>query len=146
MTVSFRNVDVRPDAPVDAWPYEALVTVLERGLVGDWQPVFRALRAEPWGPVARRVERYLADTDDPALRALFGMLLECARAEQERSEREEVAVRVRRAIEASGSTLTEFASRAGTSRSRLSTYAAGRVTPSASMLLRIERLGYRRDR
>ena len=44
------------------------------------------------------------------------------------------------AIERSGLTAAQFAEVAGTSASRLSTYATGRVTPSAAMLVRIERL------
>ena len=51
---------------------------------------------------------------------------------------------LRREVEAlvseSGLSLAEFASRIGTSRSRLSTYRSGRVTPSAALLLRMERL------
>ncbi|MGF1647054.1 MAG: helix-turn-helix domain-containing protein [Kineosporiaceae bacterium] len=39
----------------------------------------------------------------------------------------------------SGLTSTEFASRIGTSRSRLSTYASGRVVPSAALMVRIRR-------
>ncbi len=143
MTVSFRNVDVPSGAEVTDWPYEALVTVIERGLVPDWQPVFRALRAEPWGPAARRVEHYLSYADEPAVRALFGAVLAQARTARERSEREDVAARVRTAVAASGLSRAEFASRVGTSRTRLSTYASGRVTPSATMLLRIERAAAR---
>lgn len=139
MTVSLRNVDVPLDADVTDWPYEALVTVLERGLVADWQPVFRALRTDPWGPVARRVEHYLTYTDEPGVRVLFGRALAAARAALERSERADVAARIRAAVASSGLSQAEFASRVGTSRSRLSTYASGRVTPSAAMLLRIER-------
>lgn len=137
MTVAFRNVEA-PGGVVEEWPYEALVTVLERGLVADWQPVLRAIRAHPWGTVARRVEHYLGYTDDADVRALFGALLERARWDQEQAERAVIAARVRAAIAKSGLTQTEFAARVGTSRSRLSTYASGRVTPAATMLLRIE--------
>lgn len=72
----FRNVDAAPDDDVRTWPYEALVTAIDRGLVADWQPIFVEIRRSPWGAIA----------------------------------------------------------------SRLSTYASGKVTPSAAMLLRIERL------
>jgi DNA-binding transcriptional regulator YiaG len=138
MSVAFRNVEV-PGGVVEEWPYEALVTVLERGLAPDWQPVLRAIRAHPWGTVARRVEQYLDYTDDADVRALFGAFLARARSDREQAERSTVAARVRAAIAKSGLTQTEFAARIGTSRSRLSTYASGRVTPAATMLLRIER-------
>ena len=54
-------------------------------------------------------------------------------------ERADVARRVREAIDRSGLTASDFALQVGTSASRLSTYASGRVMPSASMLLRIDR-------
>lgn len=40
----------------------------------------------------------------------------------------------------SGLSRAEFASRVGTSASRLSTYVSGRVTPSAALLLRMRRV------
>lgn len=141
MTVRFRNVDASPTDDVTTWPYEALVNVIERGLVGDWQPVFTELRHRPWGTVARRVEHIAATTTDVAAGRLFAMAVERARADTERAERAEVASRVRAAIDASGLTAGEFASNVGTSASRLSTYATGKVTPSAAMLLRIETTG-----
>ena len=51
MTVAFRNVDVDPREPVERWPYEAIVTVIERGTLGDWLILIRAISADPWGPV-----------------------------------------------------------------------------------------------
>ncbi|MEZ5382629.1 MAG: hypothetical protein R2754_12670 [Microthrixaceae bacterium] len=56
----FRNVDASPDDPVSSWPYEALVTVIDRGLVSDWQPLLAEIRRQPWGFSARRVEHYLS--------------------------------------------------------------------------------------
>jgi transcriptional regulator with XRE-family HTH domain len=63
-----------------------------------------------------------------------------AREDAQQVERTEVAERVRAAILASGRTAAEFAAEVGTSASRLSTYASGRVMPSAAMLLRVERV------
>ena len=138
MSVRFRNVDAAPSDDVTTWPYEALVTVIERGLVDDWRPVFAEVRRHPWGPVARKVEHVAASTADTAVGRLFTLAVERARADAESAEREAVAARVRAAIVASGLTAAEFASRVGTSASRLSTYATGKVTPSAGMLHRIE--------
>ena len=53
MPVAFRNVDASPTDDVTTWPYEALVTVIDMGLVGDWKPIFVELRRSPWGKVAR---------------------------------------------------------------------------------------------
>lgn len=119
--------------------------MLERGLVADWQPVLRAVRAHPWGTVARRLEQYLDHTDEADVRSLFAAFLDRARSHREQAERSEVAARVRAAIAASGLSQADFATRIGTSRSRLSTYASGRVTPAATMLLRIEAANERSD-
>jgi DNA-binding transcriptional regulator YiaG len=136
---SFRNVEASPHDPVATWPYEALVETLEQGLVADWQPVFAEIRSHPWGAVARRVMRWGRVTTDDAAAALFTAAVDRARGRAEVSEREEVARRVRHAIERSGLTSADFAANVGTSASRLSTYATGKVMPSAAMLLRIER-------
>lgn len=140
MALVFRNVDASPTDPVVDWPYEALVACLERGLVPDWRPVLTEIRTHPWGPTARRVERICSTTEDRAIASLFRLAVDRAREEVERAERMAVAERVRAAIRASGRTAAEFAVEVGTSASRLSTYASGRVVPSASMLLRIEQV------
>lgn len=141
MAMQFRNVTASWSDDVTTWPYEALASCIENGLVADWQPIFTEVRRNPWGEVARRVERYSATADDRAAARLFGLAVERARADSERADRDEVARRVQAAIAESGLTAAAFAAQVGTSASRLSTYASGRVTPSAAMLLRIERAG-----
>ncbi len=138
MPVVFRNVDARWEDPVVTWPYEALVTTLERGLVSDWQPVLHEMKANPWGKTARRVEKYLSYEERAGLNLFFAAALQRARDTAEARERDEVALRVREAIARSGLTAAEFAKNIDTSASRLSTYASGQVVPSASMLVRIE--------
>ena len=138
MRVRFRNVDARPDDDVTTWPYEALVTAIDRGLVSDWRPIFVAIRRSPWGPTARRVERFLEYREPDGVSTLFRLAIERARRDAEDGERREVARRVRAAVDRSGRTAASFASLVGTSPSRLSTYLNGKVVPSAAMLLRIE--------
>ena len=58
----------------------------------------------------------------------------------EAAERALVAEEVRQLVDVSGLSLTEFASRMGTSVSRLSTYRSGRVTPSAALMTRMRRV------
>lgn len=145
MSVSFRNVDVPDAAPVHQWPYEALVTAIERGTIRDWARVSREVRRDPWGPVARQVELYLSYSRPWGVGALFERVLSAARADAEADERATVAAEIRSLVERSGLSPSEFASRIGTSRSRLSTYRTGRVTPSAALLLRMRRLVERRD-
>jgi DNA-binding transcriptional regulator YiaG len=138
VSVRFRNVDADWADPIETWPYEALVTTIERGLVPDWQPIFQDIENNPWGRTARRLEAYLGYSDHVAEVRLFGAALERARARQLEAEKEEVAKRVRSAIEHSGLSQAEFSKRIGTSPSRLSTYASGQVVPQATMLVRIE--------
>ena len=137
MALSFRNVDASPSDPVSTWPYEALVTAIEQGLVPDWRPIFSELKADPWGPVSRKIERYLDYAPQDGVSVLFRLAIDRARDNAEARERALVAERVRDAIAASGLTAAQFAERIGTSASRLSTYARGSVTPSAHMLIRI---------
>lgn len=139
MPVEFRNVEASPTDEVHTWPYEALVIVIDRGLVSDWKPVFTELRRSPWGRVARRVERYLSYREPDGVNTLFALAIEHARADAHRADRAEVAARLRAAVSGSGLTNAAFAELVGTSASRLSTYLSGNVTPSAAMLVRIER-------
>ena len=140
MTVlRFRNVDADPSDDVRTWPYEALVTVIDRGLVPDWRPVFAEIRRSPWGAVARRVGRYLEYRDPDGVSTLFALAIERARQDADRADRADVAARVRAAVQRSGTTKAQFAASVGTSASRLSTYLNGKVVPSAAMLVRIER-------
>lgn len=139
MSVAFRNVDASPTDDVRTWPYEALVAVIDRGLVQDWQPIFVELRRSPWGKVARRVEHYLSYREPDGVSTLFALAIERSRLDADSADRAEVAARVREAVARSGLTNGQFARLVGTSASRLSTYLSGQVTPSAAMLLRIER-------
>ena len=137
MALNFRNVNASPSDPVATWPYEALVTAIEQGLVPDWRPIFDELKIDPWGPVSRKIERYLEYAPRDGVTVLFRLAIDRARDNAEVRERVLVADRVRGAIKASGLTAGKFAERVGTSASRLSTYARGTVTPSAHMLIRI---------
>lgn len=55
-----RHVEVDADAPLSTWPYEGLVSLIERGTIRDWARITREIGRDPWGPVAREVEEYLA--------------------------------------------------------------------------------------
>ena len=141
MVVQFRNLTVTWSDPIDQWPYEAVVTTMERGLVSDWQPILKDLQARPFGRVARYVVDYAKNPEDEATAAFFLEALRRARLAQEDREQDEVIRRIRHAIEATGLSQAAFAETVGTSASRLSTYLSGHVTPSASMLVRMENTG-----
>lgn len=133
----FRNVNASPDDPVSDWPQEAIQTALERGSLSHWRQLTRAIRADPWGPVARRVEEVLTYSHPYGVAKAMERIVARAREAAEASERQAVAVEVVRLIDESGLSRAEFASRIGTSASRLSTYATGKVTPSAALLVRM---------
>ncbi len=149
MTARFRNVAADPAGPVEGWPAEAVRAAVERGDLADWRRLAAAVRAHPFGGVARAVVEIAATADrDPSsdgydLSAPVALLLADiaagARAEQERSEREAVAGEVRRLVARSGLGRAAFAAAIGTSPSRLSTYATGRVIPSAALMVRMRR-------
>ena len=79
MSLAFRNVDARPTDDVASWPYEALVTAIDRGLVPDWRPIFAEIRSAPWGTTARRVERYVGYREHDGVSTLFRLAIESAR-------------------------------------------------------------------
>ena len=137
MTLAFRNVSASPDDPVEQWPQEAIQAALERGSLSHWRRLARAIRDDPWGPVARRVEEVLTYSRPYGVAKAMERIVARAREAAEASERQAVAVEVVRLIDESGLSRAEFASRIGTSASRLSTYATGKVTPSAALVIRM---------
>ena len=140
MPLAFRNVAADPLDPIETWPAEAVRTALERGGLSHWRRLAGAVRADPWGPVSRAVEEAIAVDPPYGIASLMAEILERAREDQDRFDRAEVATEIADLVRRSGLTRTEFASRIGTSASRLSTYLAGTVTPSAALMVRMRRL------
>ncbi|MQA83958.1 MAG: helix-turn-helix domain-containing protein [Streptosporangiales bacterium] len=140
MSLAFRNLTTSPSDPVGTWPTEAVQAALERGDLEDWQRLATEIDRRPWGQTARQVEEVLGHSRPYGVAELMESVIERARDRAERDEREAVAAEIRQAVARSGLTRAEFASRLGTSASRLSTYATGKVTPSATLMLRIRRL------
>lgn len=136
----FRNVDASPEDPVSEWPLEAIQTALERGGLSHWRRLAEAVRAQPWGPVARQIEEVLTYSRPYGVAELMERVIADARDDTAANERAAVATEVARLIERSGLSRAEFAATVGTSTSRLSTYATGKVTPSAALMLRMSRL------
>lgn len=71
---------------------------------------------------------------------LMEAALATARADAEKAEKSVVAAEIADVIRRSGLTRTEFAAYIGTSASRLSTYLAGAVMPSAALMVRMRRV------
>jgi predicted XRE-type DNA-binding protein len=136
-SLTFRNVDASPDDPVSAWPIEAVQTALERGSLSDWRHLAAEIHARPWGPMARRIESILSYSRPYGVAKAMERVISLARSRVEEEEREAVAAEVGKLIGTSGLSRAEFASQIGTSPSRLSTYATGKVTPSATLMIRM---------
>jgi DNA-binding transcriptional regulator YiaG len=139
-TLAFRNVDVSPDDPVSEWPIEAIQTALERGGLSDWRRLAAEIQDQPWGPLARDLENVLAYSRPYGVAEAMERVINRARQAAEEMERETVAAEVGKLVATSGLSRTEFASRIGTSPSRLSTYVTGKVVPSAALILRMRRV------
>jgi hypothetical protein len=51
----FRNLDYGADTPVEDLGPAAIDSLLERGDIGDWAPLLRAVADDPWGRTAETV-------------------------------------------------------------------------------------------
>ena len=146
MALAFRNLTITPEAPVSQWPTEAVQIALERGDLADWRRIVAAIRADPWGKTARQVEEVFSHSHPYGIAEAMQTALHRAREQAEARERETVAAEIREAVRHSGLSRADFASRIGTSASRLSTYTSGKVTPSAALMLRIRHAADRQSR
>lgn len=142
MAVAFRNVQVAGDDP-EHWPYEAIVTIVERGSITDWAMLRASIEREPWGHVARQVERYLTYSQPWGVAPLLQRTIDRLRQRTEADERASVTQEIARCVKEAGLPLEEFARRMGTSRSRLSTYRSGQVVPSATLMVRMRSVARR---
>lgn len=140
MPLAFRNLTTLPSDPVADWPTEAVQAALERGDLEHWHRLAAEIDRDPWGPTARQVEEVLRHTRPYGIAEAMETVIARARSRAEQRERAAVAREIRHAVDRSGLTHAAFASRIGTSPSRLSTYLSGKVTPSAALLIRIRRL------
>lgn len=141
--LTFRNVGISPEDPVEEWPLEAVQTALERGSLRHWRRLADAIRVEPWGSTARALEEVLTYSRPYGVGKAMELVIERARRDAEAAERVAVAAEVQRLIDESGLSRREFASRIGTSTSRLSTYVRGKVVPSSALLFRMRALAER---
>lgn len=138
--LAFRNIDASPDDPVETWPFEGIVAAVERGFLPDWRRLARAIHADPWGPVAQAVDDAVRLSHPYGTTELMWGVIARARSEAAEGERGEVAAEIRQFLATSGLSRQAFASRIGTSTSRLSTYLSGKVTPSAALIVRMRRV------
>jgi DNA-binding transcriptional regulator YiaG len=135
--LKFRNITASVNDPVETWPFEGILTAVERGTLPDWRRLSAAVRADPWGPVAQQILEAVAMSRPYGTSDLLTNVIERARQDAADAERDEVAGEVRDLVNRSGLSRQDFAVRLGTSRPRLSTYMSGKVTPSASLMVRM---------
>jgi DNA-binding transcriptional regulator YiaG len=135
--LKFRNITASVNDPVETWPFEGILTAVERGTLPDWRRLSAAVRADPWGPVAQQILEAVELARPYGTSDLLTTVIERARQDAADAERDEVAGEVRDLVSRSGLSRQDFALRLGTSRPRLSTYMSGKVTPSASLMVRM---------
>ena len=136
-SVPLRNVDLDPNTPVAAWPFEVVQTLIERGGLSDWRLLITEIQRAPWGQTAHRVEEALSISRPYGTAELFEKAIANARHTAIAAEKAEVAREVGHLVTHSRMSKAEFASRIGTSASRLSTYVSGQVMPSAALMVRM---------
>jgi DNA-binding transcriptional regulator YiaG len=141
--LKFRNIDASPEDPVDSWPFEGVLAAVERGTLPDWRRLVAAVNADPWGPVAQQVLEAVQLSRPYGTAELLEGAVARARKLAADSDREQVACEIRELVRCSGLSKQDFAERIGTSRSRLSTYLSGKVTPSAALMVRMRRVARR---
>jgi DNA-binding transcriptional regulator YiaG len=138
--LKFRNITASVEDPVETWPFEGILAAVERGTLPDWRRLAVAIRADPWGPVAQQVLEAVELSRPYGTTELLTTVIERARRDAADGERAEVAGEIRDLVTRSGLSQQDFALRLGTSRPRLSTYLSGKVTPSASLMVRMRRV------
>lgn len=130
--------EVEPGPDIET-PGEFLRHFLDDGLP-EWRAQIARYAEDPWSPYARQLNALADEAGLPGLDVTIGRFMTEMRDHTESRDREMVAREIRRLVAESGLSQREFASRLGTSPSRMSSYCTGQVTPSAALLLRIRRL------
>ena len=132
-----------PDQPVEFWSTAAIHSSLQGGDIATWKRIAAALKRDPYGRTARQVEEILGGSPPGGIAKALWEVLERARTHLEANERAEVARHVRLLLDRSGLVQQEFASRIGVAADDLAAYLEGRVSPSASLMIRMRRLSDR---
>ena len=118
---------------------ERLRGLLEQHGAGTWRQVLANVAANPWGPDVARLLDLAEEGGHGAPAEAIAACAEVYRKRHDEADRLEVAMEIRRMVAISGCSQRQFARYVGTSAPRLSTYVNGAVTPSAAMMLRINR-------
>jgi hypothetical protein len=129
--------------PVEFWPTSAIRAALHDGDITVWQRIVVAIKRDPYGRTARQVEEVLSHSDAAGVSKALNEVLVRSRQHLEANERAEAARHVRLLLDRSGLSEPEFASRIGVPANDLAIYLDGRVSPPASLMIRMRRLSDR---
>jgi DNA-binding transcriptional regulator YiaG len=129
--------------PVEYWPTTAIRSALETGDISVWQRIAVAIKRDPYGRTARQVEEVLEAAPPQGITRALSEVMIRSRQHLEATERAEAARHIRSLVARSGLSQQEFASRIGVPTDDLVQYLDGRVSPPASLVIRIRRLSDR---
>lgn len=129
--------------PVEFWPTAAIRAALETDDLAVWQRIVAAIKRDPFGRTARQVEEVLATARPYGVSKALAEVLVRTREHLEATEREEVARHIRALLEHSGLGPQEFASRIGVGAGEFATFVSGAASPSAALMVRMQRLSER---
>jgi hypothetical protein len=134
---------VHDDRPVEFWPTSAIRSALETGDITVWQRIVVAIKRDPFGRTARQVEEVLEHTEPLGISKALDEVLTRSRQHLEANERAEAARHVQMLLGRSGLSEQEFASRIGVPTADLAVYLDGKISPPASLMIRMRRLSDR---
>jgi hypothetical protein len=134
---------IHDDRPVEFWATSAIRSALETGDITVWQRIVVAIKRDPFGRTARQVEEVLEHTEPLGISKALNEVLTRSRQHLEANERAEAARHVRLLLERSGLSEQEFASRIGVPAADLAIYLDGKISPPASLMIRMRRLSDR---
>lgn len=131
------------ERPVEFWPTAAIRAALETDDLAVWQRIVAAIKRDPFGRTARQVEEVLETARPYGVSKALAEVLTRTREHLEANEREEVARHIRALLERSGLGRQEFASRIGVPAEDFAAFLSGKTSPSASLMVRMNRLSER---
>lgn len=131
------------DRPVEFWPTSAIRSALQDGDITVWQRIVVAIKRDPYGRTARQVEEVLSHREPVGVSKALDEVLVRSREHLEATERAEAARHIRVLLDRSGLSEQEFASRIGVPTEDLEVYLNGKISPPASLMIRMRRLSDR---
>jgi hypothetical protein len=131
------------DRPVEFWSTAAIRAALETDDLTVWQRIATAIKRDPYGRTARQVEEVLETARPHGVSKALAEVLTRTRERLEANECAEVARHVRLLMDRSGLGQQEFASRTGVPVEDFDAYLDGKISPPASLMIRMGRLSDR---